>query len=138
MGLQVGNFGVLVQGVGLDVQPGAVDVSGADIHTGIQALLADDGQKDALAPVVPVDLVSRLQAHAGDEGPEAGFFSGGYGIGHSLPLGFGRVHKGRVVLAVGLHFSFLGRGQTVIAVLGLEQKGFAQGFVTHDGPPIYN
>ena len=113
-------------------------MSGADIHTGVQALLADDGQKDALAPVVPVDLVSRLQAHTGDEGPEAGFFSGGYGIGHSLPLGFGRVHKGRVVLAVGLHFSFLGRGQTVIAVLGLEQKGFAQGFVTHDGPPIYN
>ena len=58
MGLEVGQLPVLIQGIGLQVQPGGVDVGGGDLTPLRQRPLSDPGQQHALAPVGDVDLVT--------------------------------------------------------------------------------
>ena len=60
MGLEKGQLTVLVQGVGLQVQAGGVDMGGHDLGALFQALLAYDSQHDALAPVYAIDTVAGL------------------------------------------------------------------------------
>ena len=131
VGLQVGQLVLLIEGSGLQVQPGAVHVGGGDVDALGQALLADDSQHQHLAPVVHVHLVSRLEAHAPLVGPEA------LGLGQpdplldAFPLGLAGVQVCLVVLAVGVHGLPLPGGQTVIAVLPLRHQLFLPLFHVH-------
>ena len=97
-------------------------MSGADIGTLGKALLAHDGQNDALFAVDIIYLIAGVQGHTGREGLEAVVFGGLGGPGSGLPLGLAGVHEGGVALAVSLHLGPLGLVDAGVAVLGGSQK----------------
>ncbi|MPM71479.1 hypothetical protein SDC9_118444 [bioreactor metagenome] len=103
VGLEVAQLAVLIQRVGLQVQPGRVDVGGGDLRALAERLFPDAGQIHALAPVAEVQLVPRLQLHAAGKGLEASLLRQPYQLLRALPLGLARVQKRLVVRAIGLH-----------------------------------
>ena len=131
MGLQVADLGILVQGVGLDVQPGGIHVGGADVRALAQRLGADHGQGDRFIAVVVVDFVAGLGFHAGGEGLVAPFLGLPDSPGGSLPLGLALGHERHVALGVAFHFIPLAVGEPGVAVLGRRQQGIAQFFCGH-------
>ena len=146
MGLEIGDPGILIQGIGLQVHPGGVNVGGADVGTLVQALFTDDSQDQGFVPVVVVDLVTGVKRHTGDQGLEAVGFSGGNGPCDSLPLGFGSVDKGGIALAIAFHLGALLGCEFGVAVLGSGKQGFLQFFNGHSRmfsffvffcPPLY-
>ena len=64
VGLEIGHLPFFIKGIGLEVQPGRVNVGGGNLRTLRQALLANMGEKNRLVPVADIYLVSRLQRHA--------------------------------------------------------------------------
>ena len=60
VGLEIGQLRVLIERVGLQIQPRGVDVGGGDLHALRQGPLADAGQQHRLAPVAEVHLVPGL------------------------------------------------------------------------------
>ena len=57
VGLQQGHLAGFIQGDGLQVDAGAVDVGRGNAHTPLHALFANNRQAQCLAPVVVVHLV---------------------------------------------------------------------------------
>ena len=104
VGLEVGNLRILVQGIGLHVQPGGVHMGGADIGTLGKGLGADHCQSNGLVPVIVVDFIAGLRFHAGSEGLEPPLLRLTDGPGGGFPLGLAGIHKGHVAAAVGVHF----------------------------------
>ena len=131
MGLQEGQAGILVEGIGLDVDAGGVGVGNADAGALVHALGADNGHHQSLVPVVAVDLVAGLQLHAGDELHEAMFFQLLDGPGDGFPLGLAGIDKRGVAPGVGFHLLPLGGGEVGKAVFGGGQQGFLQFFSIH-------
>ena len=122
VGFEVGNLGVLVQGIGLQIHPGGVHMGSADIGALGQGLGADDGKQEALAPVVEINFIAGLYLHAGDSGLK----TVGDGLlgcpGSCLPFGLAGIHKGGIPCGIAFHFLPLLGGQTLVSVLLLHQK----------------
>ena len=131
VGLKVCDLGILIQGIGFQVQTGGVHVSGADIGTLCQGLGADHSQSDGLVAIIVVDLVTGLSFHTGGEGLEAVLLSLGDGPGGCFALSLGCVHECHVALGIGVHFLTLFGGDTGIAVLVGSKQGTAQFFGSH-------
>ena len=120
--LDVGQLRVLIQRIGLEVQTRRVGVGCADVHALGKWLFADHSQQDGLAAVDGVDLVARLEGHAGGQLAEARLF-GQLHSGHdAFALGLRAVEERFIVLAVGQHRGLVLFGETVAAVLGLIEQ----------------
>ena len=133
VGLAVGQLAVLIQGMGLEVQTGRVDVRGHDLRAVGQVLAADFHQHHALAAIAAIYLVAGLELHApliGDEALGLGQLDGVVG---ALPLGLAVVQILLVGLAIGLHGFQGSLVHQVIAVFGAGEQLFALGlhFVCH-------
>ena len=98
----------------------------ADVRAVAQVLAADDGEHDALAAVVEVDLIAGGKLHACLVGLEASLLRQLDAVIHAKALGLAVVEEVLVILAVGLHRLLVLRAQTVIAVLGRVQELFRQ------------
>ncbi len=131
MGLEVGDLRLLIERIGLDIQPGRVHMGGADVGALAQRLSADDGQGDGLIPVIVVDLVAGLCFHTGGKGLEAQAFRLCHGPGGGFPLGLAGVHKGHVALAVIVHGDPVLGVYPGVAVLGGRQQGLPEFFCGH-------
>ncbi len=138
VGLEEAHLGVLVEGIGLDVQTGGIDVSRTDVDALAERGIAHHSQHDSLAPVDPVELVAGLDGHATDKGLEAPLLGLADGLVHALTLGLAGVQVLLIVLTVRLHGGLVLRRQAVVAVLGLVEQGLTaqltQGllFLFHD------
>ena len=98
--LKKGQLAVLIEGGGLQIQPGAVDVGGSDGHALIQRRGADHGQAEGPAPVHPVHLGPGLELHAPLHGDKAGGLGQLYRVVHAVPLRLAPVQEGFIALAV--------------------------------------
>ena len=139
MGLEKGQLTVLIQGIGLEIQPGGVNVRRHDLGAFLQALPTQHRQHDALVPVYPVDLVAALELHAPLIGPEARLPGQLHGLLGALPLGLALLQKGLIQAAVALHSRQFLRLDAVIAVLAPGEQFLPQGlsFLTHGQiPPV--
>ena len=90
--------------MGLHVQTGAVHVGAQDQHAVPNRLLADAVQHEALAHLVEVDLVARLQALHLQHVGETSLLGGLDGGLHAFALGLAVVEKALVVLNQFLFF----------------------------------
>ena len=136
VGLEVGDLGILIQGIGLQIHPGGIHMGGADVGAFGQGLFAHNRQQDALAPVVQVDLVAGLGIHARGEGAEAPLLCLSHSPGGGLTLGLAGIDKSPVALAVVFHFRPLFVGNAGVAVLGSGQQGSTQFFGRHSITPL--
>ena len=116
MGLEVGQLAVLVQGIGLQVQTGGIDMGGGDLGALRQTAAADDGQHQALAPVAGIDLVAGGQRHTPLVGHKAVLLRQCNGGAGAKALRLTGIQKCLVDGAVRLHLLQLGGAQHVIAV----------------------
>ena len=131
VGLEVGNLGILIQGIGLQVHPGRIHMGRADIGALGQGLGADDGNQKALAPVVQKNLIAGLHRHTGD-GRLKTVGDGLLGCpGSRFPFGFAGVHKGSIPFGVAFHFGALFGSDFLVAVLRLGEKGRTQFIDVH-------
>ena len=96
VGLEEAEFLLLHQGVGLQVQPGVVDVGGLDADPLPDVQGADGAGDQGLAPVVEVHLGPGGVLLAGDEGDVPRLLQHLHDGGHRLPLGLGAVQEGLV------------------------------------------
>ena len=96
----------------------------ADVRTVAQVFAADDGEHDALAAVIEVDLVAGAQLHTRFVGLEALLFRQLDAVLHAKALGLAVVEELLVVLAIGLHRFFILCAQTIVAVLGSVEQLF--------------
>ena len=137
MGLEVGQLAVLIQGAGLQVQTGGVDVGGGDLGALRQTAAANDGQHQALAPVAGVDLVAGGQGHTPLVGHEAVLLRQRNGGAGAETLRLTGVQKRLVDGAVGLHLLQFRRAQHIVAVAVVLQELLFQGFqfLTHGSFP---
>ena len=131
VGLQVGQLLSLVEGGGLQVQTGAVDVGRRDLRALRQGLLTDDRQQQHLAPVVLVHPVPGLQLHPPMVGAEPLLLRQTDALADALPLGLAGVQKCLIALAVAVHRLPLLGGHPVIAVLLFGEKGLLPLFCFH-------
>ena len=126
MGLEVGHLALFIERAGLHVEARGVGMGRADIRAVAQVLAADDGEHDALAAVVEVDLVAGGKLHARLVGLEASLLCQLDAVLHAKALGLAVVEEVLVILAVGIHRLLVLRAQTVIAVLGRVEEFFRQ------------
>ena len=117
--LEVGQLGILVEGIGLEVEPRRVGVGRADVRALGERLLADDHEHDGLAAVVVVELVAGGDGHARRVGLEALRLGEADGGDDAFAFGLRDVEEGLVLLAVVVHFRFFDGADAVEAVLGL-------------------
>ena len=135
VGLEEALLALLIQGPGLEVQTGAVDMSHTDADAFGDAAAAEGSGDESLAAVIEVDLIPCLVLLGVVKGDIAGLFQHGYGSGNSLALGLGGIQEGLVALAkiVSSLQLFLGHG--LGEILGVHQQLLAQllalGFFTH-------
>ena len=116
----VNQFTVLIERVGLEVQPGRVDVGRSDLRTLRQGLLPDVGQQDTFAPVAHIHPVSRLYFHAPDIGPVPLLLRHTDRFSGAEPLRLGPVQEVLIAGAVCLHGVLIHR--LVIAVLPVGEQ----------------
>ena len=136
VGLEVGHLGLLVERTGLEVKARGVGMRRADVCAVAQVFAADDGEHDALAAVVEVDLVAGAQLHARFIGLEALLLRELNAVLHAEALGLAVVKEPLVVLAVGLHRLFVLGAQAVVAVArGVEQLFGQLVLLTHGSFP---
>ena len=131
VGLEVGDFGILIHGLGLQIHPGGIHVGSADVGTLSQALGTHHGDHKALATVVHVNLVAGLDLHTGDSRLEAVLLGLSGSPRGGFPLGLAGIHKSSVALAIGFHFGTVLIRQTCVAVLGAAQQRFAEFIYVH-------
>ena len=93
-----------------------------------QALFADDGQHQGLAPVVLIDLQPGFKLHAGHIGHKALALGDGDGVHHGLPLGAGTVQIVHILPGIVLHRDTLLGVDQVIAVFLLVKELASQVF----------
>ena len=99
VGLQQGQVAGLIQRDRLQIDAGAVDMSGGNAHALPASLFTDNGQHHGLAAVVHIHLVPGLVRSGGVIGHKALSFCPADGLFSGLPLGFAGVHKDLIVLA---------------------------------------
>ena len=133
VGLEESQLAVLIQGIGLQIQPGRIDMGGGDLGAVRQGLLSDIGQHNGLAPIAEVHLVAGLHVHAPGEGLIALFFRQAEDFSGTEPLGLSLVQKRLVAVAIGVHCHLLRAVKAVIAVLSAGEQLFLQflDFVRH-------
>ena len=139
VGLEVSQLAVLIEGAGLHVQPGGVDVGGGDLAALPQGFPAHHSQHHALTPVDGVHLVPGGQGHAPGKRLEARRLSQSHRLGYAESFGLAPLQKGHVAPAVVRHSGLVGSGQPVIAVLVVVKQFFFSLFqrVTHGVfPPV--
>ena len=129
VGLEIGQLIVLIQRVGLQIQPGRVDVGGGDLGPLAHGLAADMGQQHALPPVANIHLVSGLQCLSPDQGLVSGLLCEADCLRRAETLGLACIQKRHIFLAVGFHLLQLRRVHTVKAVFTAAQQLFLQCFV---------
>ena len=122
MGLKVRKLAVLVEGIGLQIQPGGIDMGGGKLNALRKRLRADMSQHHSLAPVAEPDLAAGLQRHAPGIGPVTRFLRQPDGLRSTKTLRLARVQKCLVARAVALHG--LQVNGFVIAVLLAGQQFF--------------
>ena len=93
MGVQVDHLVLLINRVGLGVQPGRIDMGAKDAHAFLNRFPADPVQGDALSHLVAIDLVAWLQAGNGKDVPVSGFLGGGDNLPGALTLRLPMVEK---------------------------------------------
>ena len=130
--LEVGKLGVLIEGVGLDVEPRSVGVRRADVRAVGQIFLADDRQHDGLAAVVPIEFVAGLDRHAGLVFDKASGLCLADGGKDAFALGLRAVQKRLVRLAISVQLGLFVLCQAVIAVFRLVEKLLSL-FLRHRG-----
>ena len=130
--LEIGKLGVLIEGIGLDVEPRSVGVRRADVRAVGQIFLADDSQHDGLAAVIPVELVAGLNLHAGLVFDKASGLRLADGGKDAFALGLRAVQKRLVRLAIGVQLGLFVLCQAVIAVFRLVEKLLSL-FLRHRG-----
>ena len=137
MGLEIGQLRLLIQGVGLEIQPGGVNVGGGNLRPLCQGLLSDVSQQHRLAPVAEVYLVPRAQGHAPDVGPVAPRLRQAHRLRGAEPLRLARVQKGLVAIAVRLHGRLV-QGAVIAVFLGGQEPLFQllELFVFHLSTPL--
>ena len=135
MGFGKGDFGILIQGLGLQIQPGRIHMGSADIGALCQRFRTHNGNQEALAPVVQIDLIAGFYLHAGHRGPKAPCLCLPGGPGGGFPLRLAGIHKSGIALAVVFHFLTLLACQLQKAILGAAEQGFTQFFNSHIVPP---
>ena len=127
VGLEEGQLGILIEGIGLEIQPGGVDVGRADVDALAEGPGADHRQHQGFAPVHPVKLVAGIHRHAPGEGLEALGLGQAHRLIHALPLRLAGIQEFLVIAAVGVHIRLVLGAESVISVLGLiEQRLPAQ------------
>ena len=124
--LEEGQLAVLIQGIGLQVQPGRVDVGGGDLGAIGQGLVPDVGQQDGLAPVAEVQLVAALYLHAPNIGLVPLLLRQTDGLGGAEALRLSGIQKSHVALAIVLHGLQIPVLHQIIAVLLGGQQLFLQ------------
>ena len=122
VGLEIGQLGVFIEGVGLEVQPRRVGMGRADVRALGQGLAADHGEQDGLAAVDGVDLVAGLQGHAVLQRTEARLLGQLHRGDDAFAFGLRAVKEGLVGLAVGLHRGLIGRAEAVASVFRLVEQ----------------
>ena len=130
--LEVGKLGVLIKGVGLDVESRSVRVCRADVRAVGQILLTDDSQHDGLAAVIPVEFVAGLNLHAGLVFNKASGLCLADGGKDAFALGLRAVQKRLVRLAIGVQLGLFVLCQAVIAIFRLVEKLLSL-FLRHRG-----
>ena len=103
VGVGIGQIGVLVEGVLLEVDAGRVNVCAHDVDAFGQGSFAQMEEHNGLAHAVHIDLVAGLEGLARLDGivqvDVTGSFGGSDGFGHAFALGFAVVQKYPVFLA---------------------------------------
>ena len=117
VGLEIGQLGVFIEGVGLEVQPRRVGMGRADVRALGQGLAADHGEQDGLAAVD-----AGLQGHAVLQRTEARLLGQLHRGDDALALGLRAVKEGLVGLAVGLHRGLIGLAEAVASVFRLVEQ----------------
>ena len=135
MGFDKGDFRILVQGLGLQVQPGRIHMGSTDIGALCQRFGAHNGNQEALAPVVQIDLIAGFYLHTGHRGPKAPCFRLPGSPGSGFPLRLAGIHKSGIALAVVFHFLTLLTCQLQKSIPGAAEQGFTQFFSSHIVPP---
>ena len=96
VGVEIGQIAVLVQGVGLEIQAGRVNVGRRDGHPVGNRPAADYREQQGFIPVAVIHPVARLERGGPVKGDEARLFRLPDSGFHRLPLGLGRVDKGLI------------------------------------------
>ena len=130
--LEVGKLGVLIKGIGLDVESRCVGVCRADVRAVGQIFLADDRQHDGLAAVVPIELVAGFDLYAGLVFDKASGLCLADGGKDAFALGLRAVQKRLVRLAIGIQLGLFVLCQAVIAIFRLVEKLLSL-FLRHRG-----
>ena len=131
VGLQESHLRIFIEGVGLYVDPGRVNVGSADIGTLCQRFATHNRQNDGLIPVVKVDLVTGGNGHAGSEGLEALLLGFCHSPGGCFPFGLAGVDERHIFLREQLHGGPVIGGDPAQTVLGCHQQLLAQLFNGH-------
>ena len=135
VGLKEALLALLIQGPGLEVQTGAVDMSHTDADAFGDAAAAEGSSDEGLAAVIEVDLIPCLVLLGVVKGDIACLFQHRNGSGNCLALGLGGIKECLVALTeIVSGFQLLlrhGFGE----VLGVHQQFLAEllalGFFTH-------
>ena len=122
MGLEISHFALLIEGIGLEVQTGRVDVGRGDLNALVQRRTADVGQHDRLAPVAHIHLVAGLELHTRGKGTVSLLLCQAHALRRAQPLGLSGIQIRHIIPAVGLHMLQCRRIQTVIAVFPVGQQ----------------
>ncbi len=131
VGFEVAQLLLLHQGVGLQVQAGAVDVGGLDAHPLPDIQGADGAGDEGLAPVVEVHLGPGGVLCAGDEGGIPRLLQQLHNSGDRLPLRFGMVQEALIGDAEIFRLRLFLRAQYLRKILGLVEELFPFGFLAH-------
>ena len=106
VGIQIGQVGILIEGVLLHVDAGGIDVRAQDVHALLHRLFADDEQQENLVHPVAVHLVAGLELpvlrHALVQIQEAALFGLRAADRGALALGLSVIQEGAVVPGKGL------------------------------------
>ena len=130
--LEVGQLGVLIERIGLEVEPRGVGVGRTDVRALGERLLADDHEHDGLAAVIPVEFVAGLNLHAGLVFNKASGLCLADGGKDAFALGLRAVQKRLVRLAIGVQLGLFVLCQAVIAVFRLVEQCLSL-FLRHRG-----
>ena len=117
VGFEIGQLAVLIEGVGLQVQPGGIDVGRRQLDALREGLLPDVGQHNRLAPVADIELVSGIHGHSRHIGPVARGLRQADGFRGAEAFRLAHVQKALVAGTVVLHGRPAVVGEDVVAVL---------------------
>ena len=116
VGFQQGQLTVLIEGIGLEIQTGRINVRSRNLRAMLQRLPADMGQHHRLTPVAHIHLVAAFELFSPDIGPVARRLCQTHRLRGAQPLGLTGIQERLVRCTVGLHGLQLFLAQPVISV----------------------